>query len=54
VLGDPRLRTRGYGAKFLASLPAMPVIDELHAALEFAATLAADGVREPDLAVGVR
>ncbi len=25
VLGDPRLRTRDYGATFLASLPAMPV-----------------------------
>jgi ATP-dependent DNA helicase DinG len=54
VLGDPRLRTRAYGAKFLASLPAMPVIDELEAALEFAATLAADGVREPALAVGAQ
>ena len=40
VLGDPRLRTRGYGAKFLASLPAMPVIDDFASALEFAASLA--------------
>src|SRR6185436_20863051 len=40
VLGDPRLRTRGYGATFLASLPSMPVLDELDDALAFAATLA--------------
>jgi ATP-dependent DNA helicase DinG len=40
VLGDPRLRTRGYGATFLASLPAMPVVDDAVAALEFAASLA--------------
>ena len=40
VLGDPRLRTRAYGAKFLASLPAMPVLEEHGAALQFAATLA--------------
>lgn len=42
VIGDPRLRTRGYGAKFLASLPAMPVLDELAEATAFAATLGAD------------
>jgi ATP-dependent DNA helicase DinG len=47
VLGDPRLRTRPYGATFLASLPSMPVIDEFHAALQFAATLAGDTVAEP-------
>ena len=47
VLGDPRLRTRPYGATFLASLPAMPVIDDFPAALEFATTLAGDAVREP-------
>ncbi len=41
VLGDPRLRTRSYGRTFLASLPAMPVIDELDEALEFATSLAA-------------
>jgi len=40
VLGDPRLRTRSYGATFLASLPPMPVVDDLEAALAFAATLA--------------
>ena len=39
VIGDPRLRTRHYGATFLASLPAMPVIDDFAAALEFAASL---------------
>jgi ATP-dependent DNA helicase DinG len=48
VLGDPRLRTRGYGATFLASLPAMPVIDDFAAALEFAAGLANDAPAEPD------
>ena len=40
VLGDPRLRTRAYGAKFLASLPAMPVLDDLNEALAFATSLA--------------
>ena len=40
VLGDPRLRSRGYGRLFLASLPPMPVLDELDDALAFAATLA--------------
>jgi ATP-dependent DNA helicase DinG len=39
VLGDPRLRTRGYGATFLASLPAMPVIEDFADALEFATSL---------------
>jgi ATP-dependent DNA helicase DinG len=41
VLGDPRLRSRGYGRTFLASLPPMPLLEELEDALEFAATLAA-------------
>jgi ATP-dependent DNA helicase DinG len=40
VLGDPRLRSRGYGRLFLESLPPMPVLDELDEALAFAATLA--------------
>jgi ATP-dependent DNA helicase DinG len=40
VLGDPRLRTRPYGATFLRSLPEMPVIDDFDEALEFAASLA--------------
>jgi ATP-dependent DNA helicase DinG len=40
VLGDPRLRSRGYGRTFLASLPAMPVLDDIEDALAFAATLA--------------
>ena len=44
VIGDPRLRTRGYGATFLASLPAMPVIDDFAVALDFATSLAATGV----------
>ncbi len=39
VLGDPRLRSRGYGKTFLASLPPMPVLDELDEALAFATTL---------------
>jgi ATP-dependent DNA helicase DinG len=41
VIGDPRLRSRGYGRLFLASLPPMPLLDELDDALAFAATLAA-------------
>jgi ATP-dependent DNA helicase DinG len=40
VLGDPRLRTRGYGRTFLASLPPMPLLNDLRDALEFAAGLA--------------
>jgi ATP-dependent DNA helicase DinG len=47
VLGDPRLRTRPYGATFLASLPSMPVLDDFEAALEFAAGLAGDAVADP-------
>jgi ATP-dependent DNA helicase DinG len=43
VLGDPRLRTRGYGATFLASLPAMPIIDDFAEALDFATSLAGTG-----------
>ena len=41
VLGDPRLRSRVYGATFLASLPPMPVLEEFTDALAFAATLGA-------------
>jgi ATP-dependent DNA helicase DinG len=51
VLGDPRLRTRGYGAVFLRSLPAMPLVDELDEALAFAAELGRSEVREASLAV---
>jgi ATP-dependent DNA helicase DinG len=40
VLGDPRLRSRGYGRTFLASLPPMPLLERLDVALAFAATLA--------------
>ncbi|HEX5049961.1 MAG TPA: ATP-dependent DNA helicase [Gammaproteobacteria bacterium] len=40
VLGDPRLRSRSYGRTFLASLPPMPLLEELDEALAFAATLA--------------
>ncbi len=49
VLGDPRLRTRPYGAMFLRSLPQMPVIDDFDTALEFAASLAETAV-EPAVA----
>ncbi|MEO8464075.1 MAG: ATP-dependent DNA helicase [Gammaproteobacteria bacterium] len=49
VLGDPRLRSRGYGATFLASLPPMPVLEDFADALEFAATLGF--VAEPAAAV---
>lgn len=49
VLGDPRLRSRGYGATFLASLPPMPVVDDFAEALAFAATL--DPVAEAAVAV---
>jgi ATP-dependent DNA helicase DinG len=40
VLGDPRLRTRGYGRLFLDSLPPMPVVDDFGSALAFATSLA--------------
>ena len=40
VLGDPRLRTRGYGRLFLDSLPPMPVVEDFASALAFAASLA--------------
>ncbi len=49
VLGDPRLRSRGYGATFLASLPPMPVLEDFADALAFAATLGC--VAEPAAAV---
>jgi ATP-dependent DNA helicase DinG len=49
VLGDPRLRSRGYGATFLASLPPMPLLEDFADALEFAATLGI--VAEPATAV---
>jgi ATP-dependent DNA helicase DinG len=51
VLGDPRLRTRAYGSMFLRSLPPMPVIDDLDAALDFAVSLAGDAVAEPAAAL---
>lgn len=49
VLGDPRLRSRGYGATFLASLPPMPLLEDFDDAVAFAATLGV--VAEPDAAV---
>ena len=51
VLGDPRLRSRGYGATFLASLPPMPLLEDFADALEFAATLGF--VAEPAVAVAL-
>jgi ATP-dependent DNA helicase DinG len=39
VLGDPRLRTRGYGRVFLDSLPPMPVVSSAAEALAFATEL---------------
>jgi ATP-dependent DNA helicase DinG len=39
VIGDPRLRTRGYGRTFLASLPPMPILDDFEEALAFASGL---------------
>ena len=49
VLGDPRLRSRGYGATFLASLPPMPLLEDFADALAFAATLGF--VAEPAVAM---
>jgi ATP-dependent DNA helicase DinG len=39
MLCDPRLRSKGYGRRVLASLPAMPVLKELDAVREFVRTL---------------
>lgn len=39
VLGDPRLRTRGYGRVFLASLPDAPHLGSLAEAIAYAASL---------------
>ena len=39
VIGDPRLRTRGYGRVFLDSLPAMPLLESASEALTFAESL---------------
>ncbi|ULQ45787.1 ATP-dependent DNA helicase [Flagellatimonas centrodinii] len=39
VLCDPRLRSKPYGRRVLASLPAMPQLDGVEAALEWVATL---------------
>ena len=35
ALLDPRVRTRGYGARFLASLPPAPVVHDLEQVAEF-------------------
>ena len=55
VIGDPRLRTRGYGRVFLESLPAMPILGELDQALEFVASLSTgadpgDGLEHREIA----
>jgi Rad3-related DNA helicase len=34
---DPRLRTKGYGRRFLASIPQAPVVHELNAVATFMA-----------------
>ncbi len=39
IIGDPRLRTRGYGRVFLDSLPAMPLLETERQALGFAESL---------------
>src|SRR5499427_8318865 len=39
VLGDPRLRTRGYGRVFLGGRPPMPALDDFESALAFATSL---------------
>ena len=39
VIGDPRLRTRGYGRVFLDSLPSMPLLESASQALSFAESL---------------
>ncbi|HEY0974825.1 MAG TPA: ATP-dependent DNA helicase [Solimonas sp.] len=42
MLCDPRLTSKGYGRKVLASLPAMPLLRELPVVQEFARTLPPD------------
>jgi ATP-dependent DNA helicase DinG len=37
VLGDPRLRTKGYGRSFLQALPPSPVITDADVAARFLA-----------------
>jgi ATP-dependent DNA helicase DinG len=39
MLCDPRLRSKGYGRRVLASLPRMPLLDDLNAVREFVRTL---------------
>jgi hypothetical protein len=51
VLGDPRLRTRGYGAMFLRSLPAMPLVEDPNEALAFATELGREEALVPSMAV---
>jgi ATP-dependent DNA helicase DinG len=46
VIGDRRLRTRGYGRVFLDSLPPMPLLEDPAAARRFAAGLAPAAVPE--------
>jgi ATP-dependent DNA helicase DinG len=51
VIGDPRVRTRNYGATFLKSLPAMPLVEDFDEALAFARSLAETA--EPEAARAV-
>jgi len=51
VIGDPRLRTRGYGRVFLESLPPMPVLESAEAALAFAQTLVLPPAEDTDSAI---
>jgi ATP-dependent DNA helicase DinG len=53
LIGDPRLRSKPYGAVFLAALPPSPVIDDGDAATEFLARrLRAVGARKSGVAAG--
>ncbi len=45
VIGDPRLKTKGYGKLFLASLPPAPVISDVEEAADFLETRLAAVVR---------
>jgi ATP-dependent DNA helicase DinG len=42
VIGDPRLRTRGYGRVFLDSLPSMPLLESFSEALGYTESLYPD------------
>ncbi len=50
VVGDPRLRTRGYGRVFLESLPPMPLLETPDEALAYAESLRPAHARSPSTA----